>query len=80
MSLDPYRTLPQLDQALSSRLPRAPLDVAVVIGLAWTLAAVRVLAALARADATSRELGLAWLVVLVAPYLIWREIAASRRA
>lgn len=46
--------------------------------LVWALGLVRVLVALRRKDSPSLELALAWLVVIVAPIVLWKEITARR--
>jgi hypothetical protein len=79
MSLDPYRTLSPRVVPSSGPRVRPALDLVVVLGLLWALALVRVLAALARAEAASAELNLAWLAVILVPIAIGSEIAAVRR-
>lgn len=79
MNLDLYRTFPSHVVPSSGRRARPARDLAVVLALAWALAVLRVVAALARAEAVSVELNLAWLTVIVAPILIWSELAAARR-
>ena len=75
MSPDPYRT-----PSPSPAQPRAAvsMEIAVAAGIAWALAVMRVTYALLRADAPSHEIDVAWLIVIVAPIVVWKEIAARR--
>ncbi|APR82042.1 Hypothetical protein A7982_07391 [Minicystis rosea] len=49
-------------------------------GIAWVLVVLRVTHALLRADAPSHEVDVAWLVVILAPIVVWKELAARRNA
>jgi hypothetical protein len=74
----PYRFLAR-PAPRPPRPSRGPsLDIAVPVAIAWTLGLVRVTCALLRSDAPSHELDIAWLLVVVAPVIIWHEIAAWR--
>lgn len=79
MSLDPYRTPARLPP--DPMLPRAPpaYDVLVVTVVAWALGLMRVVFALFRYEAPCREVDFAWLLVLLAPLVAWREIEAAGR-
>jgi hypothetical protein len=48
--------------------------------LAWILTALRVAMSVACAEAPSRELAFAWIVLIALPVLAARELARSRRA
>ncbi len=79
MSPDPYRTPATRDGDSTEPEAFAWYDVTVVAALALLLGVIRVAFALARSEAPSGEVDLAWLVVLIAPVVVWKEIAASGR-
>ncbi|MFT3769761.1 MAG: hypothetical protein QM820_30355 [Minicystis sp.] len=60
------------------REPRPSYEVAVAVALTWALALLRVAFVLLRSEAPSRETDFAWLFVVVAPIVVWKEIAAQR--
>jgi hypothetical protein len=76
---DPYRH-PATHAPGSAAPPAfAWYDVAVAAALAFLLGVARVAFALARGEPPSREVDLAWLLVMLAPLVVWKEIAARRR-
>jgi hypothetical protein len=77
MPSSPYRTAAR--PAPRPR-PEAPLDVAGMAALVWILTAVRLTMSVVHAEAPSRELALAWLVLIALPVLAGRAIAERRRA
>ncbi len=78
MVTSPYR-VPTEERAPQAPAAASPhLDLVTVGGLAWVVTIVRVVAALARAEAPNRELDLAWLFLFLGPLLIWHELGIRR--
>lgn len=55
------------------------MEVAVPAGIVWVLALVRVTFAVLRSAPPSTDLDIAWMFVLLAPFVIWKEVAAWRK-
>jgi hypothetical protein len=79
MTPNPYRTPASLDAAPAPASRFVSYEIAVVGVIAWALGVMRVIFALGRSEAPSREIDLAWLLVALAPIIVWREIASQRR-
>lgn len=79
MNSHPYRTPASPDAAPAPASRLASYEIAFVGVIAWALGLMRVLFALGRAEAASREVDLAWLLLVLAPIVVWKEIASQRR-
>jgi hypothetical protein len=79
MSPDPYRTPAPRDPDSGEPEPLAWYDLAIVATLVFLLGVIRVAFALMRSEGSNREVDVAWLLVLFAPFVVWKEIAAYRR-
>lgn len=78
MNIDPYRT-PEPPKAEPERLARGPShEITITAVLLWILCVVRVGFALWRREAASLDTDLAWLLVMLMPIVVWKEIAAGR--
>jgi hypothetical protein len=78
MASNPYRVPAQAGSEPAPAATRASLELTVVAGFAWLVTLVRVAVGVARAEAASRELDLAWLILFLAPVVIWVELQARR--
>jgi membrane protein DedA with SNARE-associated domain len=75
MPPNPYRT--SAPHRADDELPRF-LDLAPVAAITWLATLVRVGVALSRSEPASRELDIAWLLLLVLPLVIVAELRAAR--
>lgn len=80
MSLSPYRTLAEHEPERAPPAPHGAYDVAFAALLALVLGAVRVAFALWRHEAPCREIDLAWILAMLGPFVLWKELAANRGA
>jgi hypothetical protein len=74
----PYRVPAQTGSERAPATARASLELTVVALLAWAVTVVRVVVAVVRAEPAGRELDLAWLILFLAPVVIWAEIQGHR--
>ena len=79
MAESPYRT--QAQPAEDPSRAEAPVfgDIAGIASFVWVATLVRIGAALLSAEPASRELDFAWLVLLLAPVVIWKDTSTRRR-
>ncbi len=75
MPPNPYRT--SAPHKPDDELPRF-LDLVPVAAVTWLVTLVRVGVALARSEPPSRELDVAWLLILVLPLVMVAELRAAR--
>ncbi len=78
MATSPYRVPAQSGPKCLRAEGQQRLDLAGVAGFVWIVTLVRVVAGLATAEAPSRELDLAWLLLFLLPVVIWKELARYR--
>ena len=78
MASTPYRISSHLGETTKPAESRPHLDLVTVAGLAWIVTILRIVAALTRGEAPSREVDIAWLLLFVAPVVIWQELKLQR--
>ncbi len=74
MATSPYRVPAQSGPKCLRVESQRRLDLAGVAGFAWVITLVRVVAGFVQAEAPNRELDLAWLILLLLPVVIWKEL------
>ncbi|APR75648.1 Hypothetical protein A7982_00994 [Minicystis rosea] len=80
MRFDPYRTSTPLIDPPRPRIGSLPsYDVIVVAVVIWLLAVLRIACALWRHEPQSREIDVGWLLIVLLPIVVGKEIAAQRR-
>jgi hypothetical protein len=80
MASSPYRTPARPAADPTPTELSAFLDVAGVAAFAWVVTLVRIAAALLCDEPSSHELDFAWLVLFLAPVIVWNELAPRWRA
>ena len=78
MLSSPYRLPAEAGSEPAPAAPRASFELTVVAAFAWVVTLCRVVVGLLRVEPASRELDLAWLILFLAPAVIWAEIQAQR--
>jgi len=79
MATNPYRTPAQTGRELTPSQASRPLDLAHVALFAWVVTLVRIAVGLAHAEPPGRELVFAWLILLLAPVLLAKELCPRSR-
>lgn len=75
----PYRTPAEPAPDPPGPAPAVSYEIVGAAALAWALGVLRVAVALIHAEPASRELDLAWLLVFLAPVVLWRELVVLCR-
>jgi hypothetical protein len=75
----PYRSPAEREPSPPATVPPVSYEIVGAAGLAWALGMMRVAIALTQGEPASRELDLAWLLVFLAPVVLWRELVVLRR-
>jgi hypothetical protein len=78
MVSSPYRVPARAGVDPAPARSRASLELTAVAVFAWVVTVARVVTGLVRVEPASRELDLAWLVLFLAPVVIWGELQGQR--
>jgi hypothetical protein len=78
MATTPYRVPAQAGSDPAPAASRGSYELTVVAAFAWLVTLLRVVVSLHRGEAACRELDLAWLILFLAPVVIWVELQAQR--
>ena len=79
MATSPYRVRVQAVPDASCAENPPCFDLARVAAFVWMVTLVRIVAAFMATEAPNREIDVAWLILLLAPVVIWKEWARHGR-
>jgi hypothetical protein len=75
----PYRTPARRAADPPPTEPPTFVDLDYIVVFLWLVTLVRVGGALLRSEPPNRELDVAWLVLFLAPVVLWKELTTRRR-